>query len=198
MLDLSNTRFGNSRQALRDVVSFHSGLYLAHGVILTILGFAAFLVGQWISTLEAGKYIGWILLLRGLWGMSITLFAVNRIGIAWTLLTGALALLTSVSLLWYPFEEFISVRFALTAFLIVESFFQIVFASAYRLEFPSWSPWVLMSGVVDLVLAGVTLLTGPSGATLGLVVGISLITSGVAIMLVAAIVKWQRVASLGA
>ena len=75
----------------------------------------------------------------------------------------------------------------LTAFFIVEGIFQIAGALAYRDVFPSQWGWMLVSGIADLILAALIIVGWPGTATwaLGLIVGVNLITSGAAIVMVA-------------
>ena len=74
------------------------------------------------------------------------------------------------------------------AFFIAEGAFQIGASLSYRDVMPNSWGWLLASGIADLVLAGLIIYAWPaSGAswTLGLIVGINLITTGLAIVMTA-------------
>jgi uncharacterized membrane protein HdeD (DUF308 family) len=75
----------------------------------------------------------------------------------------------------------------LIALFIVEGIFQIAASLSYREVFPDSWGWMLASGIADLILAALIIKGWPSTATwaLGLIVGINLITSGLAITMVA-------------
>jgi uncharacterized membrane protein HdeD (DUF308 family) len=75
----------------------------------------------------------------------------------------------------------------LTAFLIFEGVFQTVASFSYRDAIPGSWGWMLVSGLSDLVLAGIIIWAWPNSAvwTLGLVVGVNLITSGTAVAMMA-------------
>jgi uncharacterized membrane protein HdeD (DUF308 family) len=75
----------------------------------------------------------------------------------------------------------------LIAFFIAEGIFQIVASISYREAFPDSWGWMLRSGIADLILAGLIILgwPGTSSWALGLVVGVNLISSGIAIIMVA-------------
>ena len=79
------------------------------------------------------------------------------------------------------------ITLVLTAFFIVEGVSQIVASLSYREVFPDSWGWMLASGIADLILAALIIKGWPSTATwaLGLIVGINLITSGAAIIMVA-------------
>lgn len=191
----SGTSVSNWREAIRGIIRFNSTLFLADGAILTLLGFVA-LVGPQISNLDAGIYVGWVLLVSGISGLVMVAFVPNTAGFAWALLTGALALSAGVLLLGQPAGHALPLRLVLAAFFIAEGLFQIASAFAYRLAFPRSWVWMLASGGVDLILAGLIIAGLPRWA-LGLTVGVNLITSGVAITMVAATVTREKIASLG-
>jgi len=132
------TSFNDMPQGIRDVAQVHSGLFLAQGIIMTLLGVAAVIWPQ-ISSLAADVYIGWIFLFSGAVGLVMMFFAPNVAGFLWSLLTGALALFVGVLLLWHPVEGVVSLTLVLVAFFIVEGLFQIAAAFGHRSAFPeSW------------------------------------------------------------
>jgi uncharacterized membrane protein HdeD (DUF308 family) len=75
----------------------------------------------------------------------------------------------------------------LTAFFIAEGIFQIVASFTYRDVVPTSWGWMLASGIADLVLAAIIIFGWPVSTTwvLGLIVGINLLTSGIAIVVMA-------------
>jgi uncharacterized membrane protein HdeD (DUF308 family) len=105
----------------------------------------------------------------------------------WTLLTAALAMAVGVLLIWKPAEGAESLTIVLTAFFIAEGVFQIAGSFAYRDAMPGSWGWMFVSGFSDLILAGLLILYWPVSAAwaLGLLVGVNLITSGVAIVFTA-------------
>jgi uncharacterized membrane protein HdeD (DUF308 family) len=190
----SSTTVDNLQQAVRDAVRYHSGVLMAQGIILTLLGVAALIWPQ-ISSLAVDVFVGWILLLSGIMGLVIMFYAPNVAGFLWSLLTGALALFAGLLLLWHPVQGAASLTLVLVAFFIVEGAFQSAAAVGYRSVFPDAWGWMLASGIADFVLAALIIAGWPSSASwaLGTIVGVNLITSGVAITVVSSTVR--RVAS---
>ena len=182
----SSNTVDTMQQEIRDAVSVNSGLFLAQGIIMTLLGICAVIWPQ-ISSLAVDVYIGWIFLFSGVVGLAMMFFAPSVGGFLWSLLTGALALFAGVLLLWHPTEGVVSLTLVLVAFFITEGLFQIAAAFGYRSAFPDSWGWMLVSGVIDLVLAGLIIAGWPGSANwaLGLIVGINLISSGLAIIMVA-------------
>jgi uncharacterized membrane protein HdeD (DUF308 family) len=172
--------------AVKDTVRLHWQLFLAQGVIMLILGVLAVIWPQ-ISTIAVDVYVGWLFLLSGIVGLASMFLAQNVQAFLWMLLTAALSLFVGIVLLWHPVEGAASLTLVLIAFFIVEGVFQIVASLSYRDIFPSQWGWMLASGIVDLILAALIIKGWPSTATwaLGLIVGINLITSGAAIVMVA-------------
>jgi uncharacterized membrane protein HdeD (DUF308 family) len=186
----SQLMLGNNPQTVRDAVRTNSGLFLAQGVVTALLGIAAVIWPQ-VSSLAVELYVGWILLVGGVLGLGLMFLAPNAATFFWSLLSGALSLFAGLMLVWHPVEGVVSLTLVLVAFFIAEGVFQIAAAFAYRPAFPEAWGWMLVSGLVDLALAAV-IMSGWPGSTLwalGLVVGVNLITSGVATSAVAIAVR---------
>ena len=106
----------------------------------------------------------------------------------WSLLTAALSLFVGVLLLWRPVEGAVSLTVVLISFFIVEGVSQIAAAFRHRDALSDSWGWLLMSGLADLVLAAMMIGGWPTTAiwALGLIAGLNLITSGLAVVMVAA------------
>ncbi len=186
----STDKVDDLHRTIRDTVRIHSGLFLAQGIIMTLLGIAA-VIWPLFSSLAVDVYVGWLFVLSGIVTL-VLMFAVPRMsGFLWSLLTGALALFAGVLLLWHPVQGIVTLTLVLVAFFIAEGVFQIAGALAARSAFPESWGWMLLSGLVDLVLAWLIVAgwPGSAGWALGVVVGVNLITSGVAITMAAATVR---------
>ena len=185
----------STHNAFREIVRIHSGIFLAQGIVLSLLGVAA-MIWPYVSTLAVEVYAGWLFLFSGISGLGVALLA-PRGGVAGPLLTGALTLLTGILLLWHPAQGVLALTAVLTAFFTVEGLFQVVVAFGARPVFPESWLWMLLSGLVDLGLAAMIFagLPGSAGWVLGLVVGVNLLSSGIAIVMMAVTVR--QVAKLG-
>lgn len=73
-MNASPTTINEMQQAVRDVVRFHSGLFITQGVITTLLGIAAVILPN-IFSVAVELYVGWIFLFSGLTGLVMTLTA---------------------------------------------------------------------------------------------------------------------------
>lgn len=177
---------GEVQRALNETMRTYWVLFLIQGVIMMILGALAVIWPQ-ISTVAADIYVGWMFLLSGIVGLVTMFLAPSIPAFLWSLLTAALSLIVGVLLLWHPVQGVVSLTLVLIAFFIVEGLFQIAAAIRYRDELPDSWGWMVMSGVADLLLAAIIISGWPGTASwaLGLIVGVNLITSGVAITIAA-------------
>ena len=185
-MSISRTQL-DSERTIAETLRIHWVLFLVQGIIMMVLGALAVIWPQ-VSTLAVDLYVGWMFLISGLIGLFTMFVASSTGGFLWSLLTAALSLFVGVLLLWHPVEGAVSLTLVLMALFVAEGIFQIAAAIRYREAFPESWGWLLMSGLADLVLAAMLIWGWPSTATwaLGLIAGLSLITSGLAIVMVAA------------
>lgn len=171
------------QDALKDALKTHWKLFLFQGVVMVILGILA-VAWPAVATIAVDLYVGWLFLISGLVELVAMFSARDVPAFFWTLLTAALAIAAGVLLIWKPMEGALSLTIVLTAFFFAEGIFQIVGSFSYRDVIPGSWGWMLASGISDLILAGLLLVYWPVSAAwaLGLIVGINLITSGVAIV----------------
>ena len=181
-----NLNLTDMHRGIRDTLKKHWWLLMVEGVVLIILGILA--IGYpLVATIAVDLYVGWLFLIAGVVGL-IALFAAGDIAaFLWTVVTAALALVLGVLLIWKPAEGAMSLTFALTAFFFAEGVFQVITSIAYRKAIPSVWGWMLASGLCDLLLVAIIVAAWPLSAawTLGLLAGVNLLTSRVAIVMMA-------------
>jgi uncharacterized membrane protein HdeD (DUF308 family) len=175
-----------SHRPVIDTLKAHWRLYVPEGVMMMVLGVLA-IAYPVFATLAVDLYLGWIFLISGLFALVATFLARQFPGFWWALVTSLLSILVGVMLIWKPGEGVISLTAVLAAFFFVEGVFQVAAALSYRDSIPhSWG-WLLASGIADLALTAIILAGWPGtvGWTLGLLAGVSLVTSGWAVVMVA-------------
>ena len=182
----ANQDVSEMQNAVKSALRTHWKLFLFQGVVMVILGCLA-IAEPFIATIAVDIYIGWLFFISGIVGL-IAMFSARDVpAFLWTLLTAALSLALGVMLIWKPGEGAVSLTIVLTAFFIAEGLFQIVASFTYRDVVPGSWGWMLMSGIADLILAAIIIFSWPVSAswTLGLLVGVNLLTSGVAVVVLA-------------
>ena len=174
------------QKALKMALRAHWRLFLFQGVVMIILGGLA-VAEPFVATIAVDIYVGWLFLISGIVGL-IAMFSARDVpAFLWTLLTAALSLAVGVMLIWKPIEGAVSLTIVLTALFIAEGIFQIVASFTYRDVVPGSWGWMLASGIADLILAAIIIFSWPvsAGWFPGLLVGVNLLTSGIAVVVVA-------------
>lgn len=162
------------------------GLFLAEGIVVSILGLAAIIVPP-IAGLFATVIFGWLFLITGIVGLVATLRAREAPGFGWSLLSAIVAVIAGGVVLWNPLRGLITLTYVLTAFFIADGILVILLAIAHRRELSGKWEWIMVNGIIDLILAGIIIFGFPGTLvwTFGLLVGIDLIFGGASLIAVA-------------
>jgi uncharacterized membrane protein HdeD (DUF308 family) len=174
---------GDPRSDLTGSLRRFSTMFIVEGVVLLVLGVLAVLVPP-LATLGFTLFLGWVFLLSGVVGLVATFMMRQAPGFWWSLLSAALGIVVGMILLVRPVGGALSLTLVLIAFFVVEGIATILFALDHRRELSGRWGWMLFSGVVDLVLAGMILagLPGTAAWALGLLVGINMMFGGAALL----------------
>lgn len=164
----------------------HWVLFLIEGLMLIAFGAIAIIVPG-AAALAVTVLLGWLFLLSGILGLATTIWMRQMPGFWWALLSAGLAIATGAALLWWPFGGVLSLTLGLAIFFLIEGAVSIMYALDHRREFSGRWGWMLVSGVVDIVLALLILVGFPGTATwaLGLLVGINMLMGGIALVAMA-------------
>lgn len=182
----TNPSFVETQRAISETLRAHWRLFLFQGAIMIVLGVLA-VATPVLATIAVDIYFGWLFLISGVIGL-VAMFSARGVpGFVWMFVTALLSIVVGGLLLWKPIEGVLSLTIVLTAFFIVEGIFQATAALIYRDGMPGSWGWLLVSGLADLALAGIIIMGWPSTAVwiLGLFVGVNLLTSGWAVVMVA-------------
>jgi len=182
----ANSELSDFQNAVRTALRENRKWFVFQGIVMLILGCLA-VAEPVIASVAVDIYIGWLFMFSGVLGLVAMFSARDASAFLWMLLTAALSLAVGIMLIWKPAEGTVSLTLVLMAFFIAEGAFQIAASLSYRDIMPDSWGWLLASGISDLVLAGLIIYFWPESAswTLGLVVGINLITTGLAILMTA-------------
>jgi uncharacterized membrane protein HdeD (DUF308 family) len=183
MTTIQSTDEAGIERAVANAIHKHWVLFLIEGIVLLILGIAAILLPV-LATITFTIFIGWLFLISGVLGLITTLWMHTRVpGFWWSLLSALIGIAAGIVLLLWPISGSLSLTLLLTAFFIVEGVASIMYAIEHRKQDSARWGWMLLSGIVDLILAAIIIAGLPGTAlwVLGVLVGINLIFGGVAL-----------------
>src|SRR5271154_377855 len=159
----------------------HWKFFFIEGLVLMLLGVIAVCVPP-LATVTVEIFIGWLVLLSGVLGLVMTFQTRGSPGFGWSLLSAVIGIAAGAVLLIWPLSGVFSLTLILSIFLGAEGIVSIMYALAHRRE--SSSRWqMLLSGIVDLLLAGIIVagLPGTAAWAIGLIVGVNLFFGGLAL-----------------
>lgn len=173
-------------RAAKAALHEHWALFLVEGVVLLVLGATAVVLPP-IATLAVTILFGWLFLVSGIVGLVTTFWMRHAPGFWWSLLSAALGIIVGAMLLASPVTGALSLTLVLIAFFLIEGAVSIMFALDHKRELSGQWGWMLMSGIIDLVLAMMIFAGLPSTAAwaVGLLVGINMIFGGTALIAMA-------------
>ncbi len=173
-------------RALAGAIHEHWALFLIEGIILIILGIAAIALPP-IATLAFTIIIGWVFLISGGVGLFTTFWARHVPGFWWSLISAIIGIAAGVVLLLWPITGTLSLTLVLIAFFVVEGIVSIMYAIEHHNQLTGRWGWMLVSGIIDLILAGIIFagLPGTAEWALGLLVGINMLFGGAALIAMA-------------
>src|ERR1700682_3941681 len=172
--------------AVRTSLHEHWGLFLVEGIVLVILGTAAIVIPP-IATLGVEILFGWLFLISGIVGLITTFWMRQAPGFWWALLSAVLGIAAGVVLLAWPLSGVLSLTLVLIVFFTIEGVASIMYALEHKRELSGRWGWMLASGIVDLIVAGIILagLPGTAAWAIGILVGINMVFGGSALIAMA-------------
>ncbi len=185
-MSTNQPNIGEIQRAVSKSLHDHWALYLVEGVVLLVLGATAIVLPP-LATLAATILIGWLFLVSGVVGLFTTFWMRAAPGFWWALLSAVLGIVAGAWLLAAPVTGAFSLTIILVAFFIIEGIASIMFSLDHKRELSGQWGWMLVSGVIDLVLAAMIFAGLPSTAAwaLGLLVGINMVFGGSALIAMA-------------
>jgi len=158
-------------------------MFLVEGIILVILGILAIAIPP-LASLAVTIVLGWLFLISGLSGLVATFMGRGAPGFWWSLLSALLAVVVGIVLLAMPVSGTLTLTILLVAFFLVEGIASIMYALEHRDHLPARWGWMVASGIVDIIIAGLVFAGLPSSAAwaIGLLVGINMLMGGVALV----------------
>ena len=168
------------REAMREKVKRHSLWYLLQGALMVVAGILA-IAHPAMSSVALVVFFGWLLIISGI-AQGISLIDARSVPHFWLqLVSVALFIMVGALFLRNPAESVVTLTLLVIVFLMVEGISKIIFSLTIR-PFPNWG-WILLSGIISVLLSFYLWSSMPVTAVffLGTLLGISLISEGVAL-----------------
>ena len=164
-------------------VKAHWKAFLFEGIVLALLGLAAMILPP-LASLAVTIFLGWMFLISGIFGLFVTYWARETPGFWWSLLSAALAILAGGILLARPAQGVLTLTIVVSAYFLAEGVATIMYALQHRKELSARWSWLLVSGVMDLLIAFIIVAGLPGSAewAIGLLVGINLVLGGASLV----------------
>jgi uncharacterized membrane protein HdeD (DUF308 family) len=149
------------------------------GVLLIVLGMLA--VGSpFLAAVAVSAAVAWLIVLAGVVHLMLAFRAHGAGSVIWKVLVGIAYLCFGGYLIVHPLLGVASLTFALALLFLIEGMLNIVLF--FKMRSVHGSSWVLVDGIITLLLGLMIYMQWPSSSAwaIGTLVGISLIFSGVA------------------
>jgi uncharacterized membrane protein HdeD (DUF308 family) len=177
-----------SESPFSDRIRGESGKLTWLGVGFLVLGIAA-LVFPYLFTLAATFFVGWIFLISGI-GAVFTSFSIRGTGPFFgALLLGLLSVAAGAFLLFRPGVGALMLTMTVGILFMFQGASELFVALEAR-PLPAWG-WMLLSAIASVLLGFVIIAgwPGSSMATLGILIGVNFISSGVGYLALARTAK---------
>jgi uncharacterized membrane protein HdeD (DUF308 family) len=153
------------------------------GVLLILLGLAALLMPM-MAGLAATLVFAWILILSGMIGLISAFAGRAHSHLGWSLASAIVGLAIGVTLFVYPLAGAVLLTLVIAAYLFLDGIALIGISLDHRKRQAGPWAWLLASGLIDLLLAAVIMFMSAIGSVvlIGVVVGLSLMIAGIALL----------------
>lgn len=153
------------------------------GIVLILLGFAA-ISFPFVTTIAAKIFFGWLVLVGGVLQVAHAFGTRGWSEFLLDLLAGAVFVIVGAWLAFFPLTGILTLTLLLAVTFILQGLLEL--GMAFRLRPATGWLWMLIAGIVAIVVGLMLIADLPGAATwaIGLLVGINLIMSGIAYLLV--------------
>jgi uncharacterized membrane protein HdeD (DUF308 family) len=161
-----------------EIVRHASTLSILWGVLLIVFGILA--VGSpFLAAVAVNVVIAWLIILAGVVHVMLALHAHRAGRLIWKLLVGVAYLFFGVYLLMHPVVGVATLTLVIASLFLIEGILDIVLF--LKMRSLRGSSWVLIDGIITLLLGLMIYLQWPSSSVwaIGILVGVSMIISGV-------------------
>jgi len=175
----------DTRAAIAAAIASHRTLFLFEGIVLVALGLIAVALPH-VTTIAVEIFVGWLFFIGGVLRVAVLASAKTVPGYWWQLFGAVLAVVLGLVLIAMPLQGVLTLTAVLIALFAAQGVSSIFAALDFRHHTSRWG-WLLFSGVVDLILAGLIWQGWPATAAwaIGLLTGVNLFFLGLSLSMLA-------------
>ena len=161
-----------------EIIRQASTLSILWGVFLIVFGTFA-VASPFVAAVAVSIAVAWLIVLAGVVHLMLALHAHRAGRLVWKSLVGLAYLFFGVYLILHPVLGVASLTLILAVLFLVEGILDVILF--FNMRTMRGAVWVLMDGIVTLLLGLMIYLQWPSSAAwaIGVLVGVSMIISGV-------------------
>lgn len=170
-----------AQQQSLEYLQKHWRLFLAEGIFFILLGIAAIVIPQVMSVVIV-IYLGWLIVLGGVFQASRAIFIRAMPGFWLWLCSGILQVIVGILLIADPSAGVMTLTMLMALFFGAEGILKIILAFMIK-PMPQWT-FTLFSGITALFFSGVILVfwTETEHWLLGLFLGVNMIVLGFSVV----------------
>jgi uncharacterized membrane protein HdeD (DUF308 family) len=157
--------------------------FIVEGALLIVLALLAAALPE-IAAVAGALVFGWILVLTGVFGLGSMFGERRHAHIVFSILSALVALAAGLLILWRPLIGAVTLGIFIGAYLLIDGVATIGLGWDQRKRGARGWPWLMFSGVVDILLALLVLAMGPRATVvlLGFIIAIDLGIAGIALI----------------
>jgi uncharacterized membrane protein HdeD (DUF308 family) len=154
-------------------------------IVLIILGVLA-IVFPLFAGIAVAVVIGWVFILSGVVGLISAIAGRQHAHLGWSIASAVIAVLFGLLLLLHPLFAAVAITLLIAAYFLFDGVTLIGLGLDQRKRGSLRWRWMVGAGVLDIVLAVLTVSLGAVGsaALIGIIVGIDLIIAGASLLAV--------------
>jgi uncharacterized membrane protein HdeD (DUF308 family) len=161
------------------MVKHGSTLSVVWGVLLVLFGIFA-IAEPFLAAVALNVFVAWLLILAGVVHIAVGFHSHSGTSLGWKLLIGVAYIFIGGYLLFHPLLGVASLTLLLAILFLLEGVLDVILW--WKMRSTNGAIWFLIDGIVTLFLGGLIYAHWPSSSVwaLGTLVGVSMIMSGVA------------------
>ena len=158
--------------------------FIVEGALLIILGGLAAALPE-IAGVAGALVFGWVLVLAGVFGLVSVFGAGPHLHRVLGVISALVALAAGALIVWRPLIGAVTLAIFIGAYLLLDGFTLMGLAWDQRRRAAKGWGWLIVSGVIDIVLAILILAMGPLSSVLllGFIIAIDLAFAGIALIM---------------